>query len=210
MWNQVADSLSGYYEYDTIEDEYPNSEFIKADEILDPDGDLAPIQWFIEIQNQVIRRSQRLQEKTPTARLESQMLNETFNNAPVEQEPEDDDTITYTSGNNGKPLLMLIEKEFDLNKIIMKFYQQNKIYSKILENTKALRVSYGCHEISKSTSLDCNKICSDGVVRKVLWESLGDSHAIAIQWVHMVKTHQQLYYMYIVVANKYTTLMLLH
>ena len=41
---QVADSLSRYYEYDTIEDEYPNSEFIKADEILDPDGDLAPVQ----------------------------------------------------------------------------------------------------------------------------------------------------------------------
>ena len=30
--NQVADSLSCYYKYDTIEDEYPNSEFIKADE----------------------------------------------------------------------------------------------------------------------------------------------------------------------------------
>ena len=42
--NQVADSLSCYSEYDTIEDEYPNSEFVKADEILDPDGDLAPIQ----------------------------------------------------------------------------------------------------------------------------------------------------------------------
>ena len=32
---------------------------------------------------------------------------------------------------------MLIKKEFDLNKIIMKFYQQDKIYSKILENPKA-------------------------------------------------------------------------
>ena len=42
--NQVADSLSHYYEYDTIEDEYPNSEFVKADEILDPDRDLAPVQ----------------------------------------------------------------------------------------------------------------------------------------------------------------------
>ena len=47
--NQVADSLSRYYEYDTIEDEYPNSEFVKVDEILDPDGDLAPIQQFVEI-----------------------------------------------------------------------------------------------------------------------------------------------------------------
>ena len=42
-WSQVADSLSCYYEYDTIEDEYPNSEFIKADEMLDLDGDLGPI-----------------------------------------------------------------------------------------------------------------------------------------------------------------------
>ena len=65
------------------------------------------------------------------------MLNETFNNIPVEQEPEDDDTITYMSGNNGKPLLTLIKKEFSLNKTIMKFYQQDKIYSKILENPKA-------------------------------------------------------------------------
>ena len=53
--NQVADSLSHYYEYNTIEDEYPNSEFVKADEILNPDGDLAPVQRFIEIRNQVIR-----------------------------------------------------------------------------------------------------------------------------------------------------------
>ena len=44
------------------------------------------------------------------------MLNETFNHTPVEQETEDDDTIAYTSGNKGKPLLALIEKEFELNK----------------------------------------------------------------------------------------------
>ena len=53
--NQVADSLSHYYEYNTIEDEHPNSEFIKVDELLDPDGDLAPIQQFVEIWNNVIR-----------------------------------------------------------------------------------------------------------------------------------------------------------
>ena len=97
--------MSCYYEYDTIEDEYPNSGFIKADEILDLDRDLAPIQQFVEIQNNEIRRLQRLQERTPAARLESQMLNETFNNIPVEQETEDDGTIIYTSGSNGKPLL---------------------------------------------------------------------------------------------------------
>ena len=46
---QVADSLSRYYEYDTIEDKYPNSKFVKADETLDPDRDLAPILRFVEI-----------------------------------------------------------------------------------------------------------------------------------------------------------------
>ena len=117
--NQVADSLSRYYEYHTIEDEYPNSEFVKADEILNPDGDLAPIQQFIEIQSQAIRRSQRLQERTPTARAESQMLNETFNNIPVEQETTDKDTLIYIAGSNGKPLLALIKKVFNLNQIIM-------------------------------------------------------------------------------------------
>ena len=80
---------------------------------------------------------QRLQERTPTARLESQMLNETFNNIPVEQETADEDTIVYKAGSNGKPLLTLIEKVFDLNQMIMKFYRQDKIYSKILENPKA-------------------------------------------------------------------------
>ena len=85
----------------------------------------------------MIRRSQRLQEKTPTARLESQMLNETFNNIPEEQEISDEDTIIYTAGSNGKPLLASIEKEFNVNQVIRKFYQQDKIYSKILENPKA-------------------------------------------------------------------------
>ena len=70
-------------------------------------------------------------------RLESQMLNETFNNIPVEQETPDEDTIVCTAGSNGKPLLALIKKEFNLNQIIRKFYQQDKMHSKILENPKA-------------------------------------------------------------------------
>ena len=74
------------------------SEFIKVDEVLDLDGDLAPIQRFVEIQNNVIRKSQRLQEQIHAVRLESQMLNETFNKVPVEQEHKDNDVrATLTS-----------------------------------------------------------------------------------------------------------------
>ena len=65
------------------------------------------------------------------------MLNETFNNIPEEQEISDKDTIIYTASSNGKPLLASIEKEFNLNQVIRKFYQQGKIYSKILGNPKA-------------------------------------------------------------------------
>ena len=65
------------------------------------------------------------------------MSNETFNNIPEVKEISDEDTIVYTSGSNGKSLLASIEKEFDLNQVIRKFYWQDKIYSKILENPKA-------------------------------------------------------------------------
>ena len=47
--NRVADALSCSYEYDTIEDKHPNKEFIKADEILYPDGELLLVERFVEI-----------------------------------------------------------------------------------------------------------------------------------------------------------------
>ena len=47
--NRVAYALPHYFEYNTIEDKYPNKDFIKADEILDPDRELVPIERFLEI-----------------------------------------------------------------------------------------------------------------------------------------------------------------
>ena len=88
------------------------------------------------------------------------MLNETFNNIPVEQETLDEDTIVYTAGSNGKPLLASIEKEFNLNQIIRKFYQQDKMYSKILENPKA-HAKFGVKEglIFTKNNLSQDVIC---------------------------------------------------
>ena len=42
-------------------------------------------------------------------------VNETSNNILVEQEIPDKDTIVYTAGSNGKPLLTSIKKEFNLS-----------------------------------------------------------------------------------------------
>ena len=35
--------------YNTVEDKHPDKEFVKAEEILDPDGELLPVERFIEI-----------------------------------------------------------------------------------------------------------------------------------------------------------------
>ena len=57
--------------------------------------------------------------------------------------------------------------------------------------------------------MDCNKI--DVVMVKVrimmMWESPGDSHAIAIQWVHMVKDPLATILHVHTVTSKYTSLL---
>ena len=55
-WNRVADALSRYFEYNTIENKIPNNNFIKANEILNPDIDLVPVKRFVEIQSNATRR----------------------------------------------------------------------------------------------------------------------------------------------------------
>ena len=88
------------------------------------------------------------------------MLNETFNNISVEQETPDEVTIVYTAGSNRKPLLASIKKEFDLNQIIRKFYRQDTMYSKILENPKA-HAKFGVKEglIFTKNNLSQDVIC---------------------------------------------------
>ena len=64
------------------------------------------------------------------------------------------------------------------------------------------------HKILKSTSVDCNKINVVTVMVRImmmLWELPGDSHAIAIQWVCMVKDPPVTILSLHMVASKYTT-----
>ena len=61
----------------------------------------------------------------------------------------------------------------------------NNLFKGTLKKFKSFLLG---HKISKSTSVDCNKINIVMVkVRIMMWELPGNSHAIAIQWVHMVK-----------------------
>ena len=64
------------------------------------------------------------------------------------------------------------------------------------------------HKILKSTSVDCNKINVVTVmVRIMMWESPGNSHTIAIQWVHMVKDPPATIPLVHTVTSKYTFLL---
>ena len=58
--------------------------------------------------------------------------------------------------------------------------------------------------------MDCNKINVVTVkvrIMMMMWESLGDSHAIAIQWVHMVKDPPVTILLVHTVTSKYTLLL---
>ena len=64
------------------------------------------------------------------------------------------------------------------------------------------------HKILKSTSVDYNKINVVTVmVRIMMWELPGDSHAIAIQWVRMVKDPLVTILLVHTVTSKYTFLL---
>ena len=75
--NRVADALSRYYKYDTAEDKHPDKEFVKADKVLDPKGELLPVERFVEIRTNVIRKSRRLRDKPSDAVAESVAINNT-------------------------------------------------------------------------------------------------------------------------------------
>ena len=65
------------------------------------------------------------------------------------------------------------------------------------------------HKILKSTSVDCNKINIVTVMVRIMmmWESPSDSHATAIQWVHMVKDPPATILLVHTVTSKYTSLL---
>ena len=79
---------------------HPNKDFIKADEILNPDGDLTPLERFIEIWNHAIQKSWWLLDWIKPAVAESSMLNQSWVDKPTMVPPYDDDAIAITSGND--------------------------------------------------------------------------------------------------------------
>ena len=135
--NRVADALSRYSEYDTVKDKHPNKEFVKADKILDPDGELLPVERFVKIWTNAIRKSYRLKDKPSNALAESVAINNTINTTDSISSSDDDDVVTIDSGNDKESLHTCIEQSFDLTSKVKQAYWKDKLYSKILEKPKA-------------------------------------------------------------------------
>ena len=61
--NRVADCLSWYYESDGPDDHHLDHNFVSADQKLDPDGELIPVQQYAKMHTAVMRWSIHLAEK---------------------------------------------------------------------------------------------------------------------------------------------------
>ena len=136
--NWVADALSHYYEYNTIKDKHPNKEFVKANEILDPDRELLPVERFIEIWNNAKRESRRLKDKPSDALAKSVAINNTKTTPDSMSSLDDDDVITITSGNDKESLQTHIKQSLHLTSTVKQAYWKDKLYSKILEKLRVM------------------------------------------------------------------------
>ncbi len=74
--NRVVDCLSCYYETDGPDDNHQEHEFVSADSRLDMDGELLPIQWYVELCTAAARRSRRLAERVEQRVLDSDVMND--------------------------------------------------------------------------------------------------------------------------------------
>ena len=140
----MADALSHYYKYNTIKDKHLNKEFVKADEILDPDGELLPVKRFVEVRNNAIRKLRRLKDKPSDALAESVAINNTNTTPGSISSPDNDDDVAITSGND-KESLNTCEQSFNLTSTVKQAYQKDKLYFKILEKLKAYAL-FGCKD----------------------------------------------------------------
>ena len=105
-----------------LQDKHPNKEFIKADKILDPDGELLPVERFVEIQTNAIRKSHRLKDKPSDALAESVAINNTSTTPDSISSLDDDDIVAITSGNDRESLHTHIEQSFNLTSTVKQAY----------------------------------------------------------------------------------------
>src|SRR6266481_6712496 len=116
--NQVVDCLSRYYEANGPDDHHQEHEFVSADSQLNPDGELLPIQWYVELRTTAARRSRRLAEHVEQRVLNSDAMNDDAVTTLDEVPAPDDEPIAFTSGANGQSLRAHVERDINLARLV--------------------------------------------------------------------------------------------
>ena len=134
--NQVVDCLSRYYEADGPEDYHPDHDFMSADMKLDPDGELLPVQLYVELCSAAARWSRCLAEQTEQRVLNSIQLNTEF--SPIPMGPDEyDSPLAIQARADGQSLHTHVEQQVDLAHIVQKHYREDPVFAKILVHPDA-------------------------------------------------------------------------
>jgi len=142
--NEVADSLSWYYRNDTKEDNMPFHCYVNTDIRLDPEGDDLPWGRMPEICTMVVGElnDRVLKDKKEDHDLEAQKLaidsqQETKNKVEAEKINNSINDPTIVEGMSEGPILSTyMNKAKNFVKHIKQGYNDDSLFSKILENPK--------------------------------------------------------------------------
>jgi len=88
--NRVADSLSRYYQSDTVEDSHPSYEYVTVDTQLDPEGEDLPWIRMIEVRT-MNTRSRTLRDNPEECDVIAECLDSPITNGKASNDAEESD-----------------------------------------------------------------------------------------------------------------------
>src|ERR1700722_3114112 len=109
--NRVADSLSRYYQLDTVEDNHPSYDYVTVDTQLDPEGEDLP--WIRMIEVRAMSTCSRTLRENPEERdMIAECLDSPITNGKASNDAEesDEDPTIIESLSNGPELRLHIKK----------------------------------------------------------------------------------------------------
>ena len=131
--NKVVDCLFCYYENDTSDDNHLENTYVNADIRLDPDGELLPIDHYMEICAAATSQSKHLAKRQESHHIEAKILNASDKKSPPSEDTSlTDDVTAIAASNDGKSLWTHVEETMDLQAIVKNTYHTDTICAKII------------------------------------------------------------------------------
>jgi hypothetical protein len=109
---------------------------MNIDDKLDPEGELLPLDRYIEIHIAAARQLNRLKDQVEQRELNSVKLSTPQSHPPTLTHG-DEDVEALNSGPSGEQLRVRIEHDVNMAAIISSAYQKDNTCSKVLSNPKA-------------------------------------------------------------------------